>query len=192
MHKTPLRLVHSVPETSNALSSNCLTPLNSSAASPAKPPNGQHALKALLATSASTSLGSKLQWLALTRPYLLKAIEGMVDRMIERGEQAANAEREDAASPDVSFTLCARTLTYLAYHEHTPGTLLIAPGDFLDRPLGSVLPPDMTAILERGIQDAHFYQRPVNVSYAFRNRAYRCRVQVHGELVALDVRRVIA
>lgn len=99
---------------------------------------------------------------------------------------------EYSAQPkaDLSLKIDAVTGKYIDYKEHTPGSLLVAPCDLLERRVGEVV-PEVAEVIERGIWFAKKHDRVERIAYTLRNRARRAYITVRGQQVMIDINAVI-
>lgn len=88
---------------------------------------------------------------------------------------------------DLSLTLDTITNKYIDYREYTPGTLLVAPADLLDRHLGDLV-PGVAEVIERAAWEARRRRQPQEFTYELRERERAARVMVRDQRAVLSIR----
>lgn len=87
---------------------------------------------------------------------------------------------------DLIIRLDRRTLEYLHYRELTPGTLALAPSEFMNRRMRDVL-PECAELLESAIQTASQNGTIETVTFCIRGRYRRSRILITGEQIISHV-----
>jgi hypothetical protein len=88
--------------------------------------------------------------------------------------------------PDLILTVDRVTKEYTNYHEYTPGTMVVAPSDVLNRCLGDVV-PSVAELFHEAIHAAHKGRESVDIQYVIGPHERRARVVVSGQLAALNI-----
>jgi hypothetical protein len=90
---------------------------------------------------------------------------------------------------DLVIRLDMHTLEYLQYREHTPGTMLIAPADLLNRRMGDIA-PDVAAIFAEAIKAAVDSGSMQHIEYMFRGYERKADVIVAGQQAIIGIKAV--
>jgi hypothetical protein len=90
---------------------------------------------------------------------------------------------------DLVIRLDMHTLEYLQYREHTPGTMLIAPADLLNRRMGDIA-PDVAEIFTKAIRAAVDSGSMQHTEYTFRGYERKADVIVAGQQAIIGIKAV--
>lgn len=92
----------------------------------------------------------------------------------------------------MSFRVDLHTREYIGYREHTPGSLLVAPCDLLNRTMEQLVPDQhVIELFNKAIWEAREYLVPQRISYTLRSRPRRTNVAVVGNAIYFDVQELI-
>lgn len=90
---------------------------------------------------------------------------------------------------DLIVRLDAETLTYLGYRENTPGTMLVAPNDFINKRMADLF-PDIAVVYKAAIRKAIDSGSMQHVAYTCKGQHRTAAIVVTGKQAIVGVRAV--
>jgi hypothetical protein len=93
--------------------------------------------------------------------------------------------------PDLILTVDRVTKEYTEYREYTPGTMVVAPSDVLNRCIGDVV-PTVAETFNQAIWAAQRGRQAVDIEYVLGRHHRQAHVVVNGDRVALNITAVCA